>query len=175
MKKLQLSFFFLIIFSLSSINSNAQEIKYSDLVTITKNGNYTSYVSKDGTVYKIGDKLTIGFPSSNKTFAFISSNQGKDAYPFTSSAVGDQIEIKKIQVIGNKRIGYKVLFINNRFLNSTLIAIENAIASGEIKSFGMTSDEALNNLKKAKDKLDLGLITQQKYDSIKTELVKFIK
>jgi hypothetical protein len=175
MKTLQLSFFFLILFSLSSIKSNAQEIKYSDLSTITKNGNYTSYVSKDGTVYNIGDKLTVGSPSSNKTFAFISYNYGSGWVAAGVISVGNQIEIKKIEVDGNKRVGYRVLFSNNRFMNSTLIAIENAIASGEIKSFGMTSDEALNNLKKAKDKLDLGLITQQKYDSIKTELVKFIK
>ena len=37
-------------------------------------------------------------------------------------------------------------------MNSTMIAIENAIASGEIKLFGMTSDEALTALKKSKDK-----------------------
>jgi hypothetical protein len=39
----------------------------------------------------------------------------------------------------------------------------------------MTSDDALAELKKAKDKLDLGLITQEKYDEIKAELVKYIK
>jgi len=39
----------------------------------------------------------------------------------------------------------------------------------------MTSDEALFELKKAKDKLDLGLITQAKYDSLKTEYAKIIK
>jgi hypothetical protein len=46
---------------------------------------------------------------------------------------------------------------------------------GEVKSFGMTSDEALAALKKAKDKLDLGLITQEEYEKIKSELTPFIK
>lgn len=39
----------------------------------------------------------------------------------------------------------------------------------------MTSDEALAELKKAKDKLDLGLISQEQYDQIKADLTKYIK
>ncbi len=39
----------------------------------------------------------------------------------------------------------------------------------------MSSDEALAELKKAKDKLDLGIITQQEYDKLKEELMPFIK
>jgi len=39
----------------------------------------------------------------------------------------------------------------------------------------MTSDEALSELKKSKEKLELGLITQAKYDSLKIEYSKFIK
>jgi hypothetical protein len=59
-------------------------------------------------------------------------------------------------------------------LNYT-IQFENTLSNGEIKGTGMTSDEALEKLKKAKDKLDLGLITQEEYDKIKTELTPFIK
>lgn len=55
------------------------------------------------------------------------------------------------------------------------IQFENAIENGEIKSFGMTSDEALSELKKAKDKLDLGLITKEEFDNKKSELSKYIK
>ena len=39
----------------------------------------------------------------------------------------------------------------------------------------MTSEEALTRLKKAKEKLDLQLITQEEYDKIKKELAKYIK
>jgi hypothetical protein len=39
----------------------------------------------------------------------------------------------------------------------------------------MTSDDALKELKKAKDKLDLGLITKEEYEVRKLELIKFIK
>ena len=48
-------------------------------------------------------------------------------------------------------------------------------ATIERKGICKTSDEALAELEKAKDKLDLGLITQEKYDKIKAELVPLIK
>jgi hypothetical protein len=54
------------------------------------------------------------------------------------------------------------------------IEIEDAIKHGEVLSLGMTSDEALSELKKAKDKLDLGLITEEEYEKIKSELIKYI-
>ena len=40
---------------------------------------------------------------------------------------------------------------------------------------GMTSEKALEQLKAAKEKLDLELITKAEYDSLKTELRKHIK
>jgi hypothetical protein len=53
--------------------------------------------------------------------------------------------------------------------------MEEAMASGEVKTKGMTSDEAMSQLKKGKDKLDLGIITQEEFDKMKEELVKYIK
>lgn len=38
----------------------------------------------------------------------------------------------------------------------------------------LTSDEAIQELKKAKEKLDLELITQEEYDKIKEELKQYI-
>jgi hypothetical protein len=60
-------------------------------------------------------------------------------------------------------------------IDNYFVYLEDAILVGEIKSFGMTSDEALTELKKAKDKLDLGIITQEEYDLKKAELTPFIK
>jgi hypothetical protein len=90
---------------------------------------------------------------------------------------GKETEIKKIFVAGNKRAGYTVSFRTKGAtgLANFSILVENAIETGEIKSFGMTSDEALAELKKSKDKLDLGLITQKQYDSLKVALSKFIR
>jgi hypothetical protein len=55
------------------------------------------------------------------------------------------------------------------------IDFENAIASGEIVGLGMTSDKALEELKKAKDKLELEIITQEEYDKIKADLMEYMK
>jgi hypothetical protein len=55
------------------------------------------------------------------------------------------------------------------------LKFESAIENGEIKSKKMSSDDALTELKRYKDKLDLGLITQKEYDEKKTELSKLIK
>jgi hypothetical protein len=57
-----------------------------------------------------------------------------------------------------------------RTINNLWFSFVNTITSTEI-----SSDEALAQLKKAKDKLDLGLITQEEYDKIKAELTPFIK
>lgn len=59
----------------------------------------------------------------------------------------------------------------------SVIDYENSALLGEIKSKNtpMTSDEALTELKKAKDKLDLELISLDEYNVIKERLRKFIK
>lgn len=167
----------MLVCTMSTIISFGQKIKYSDLGTVTK-GDFDSYLSKDNAVYKIGDRLKIGFPSSNKTFAYISYGDGIfiAIKPLPASSSGQETEIKKILVSGTKRAGYSVYFRTKGItgLTNYTIQIENAISSGEVKSFGMTSDEALAALKKAKDKLDLGLITQEEYDKIKADLVKYI-
>lgn len=44
-----------------------------------------------------------------------------------------------------------------------------------LNEVSISSDDALTELKKAKDKLDLGLITQEEYDKQKAELARYIK
>jgi hypothetical protein len=163
-----------------STNLFSQELKYSELSSGVKpKGDFTSYVAKDGAVYNIGDKITLGVPSSNKTFAYITEGDGI-FLPITllyASASGQNAAIKRIDIGGSKRTGY---FVSMRCkgltgLSNYSIQLENAIETGEVKSFGMTSDEALAELKKAKEKLDLDIITQVKYDSLKAEYTKFIK
>lgn len=156
----------------------SQEIKHADLAT-AKKGEYTSYVASDGGVYKVGDRIKIGVPSSNKTFAFITEGDGilLPITNLTAASSGTETEIKRIYVVGNKRAGYSVAFRTKGItgLSNYSIQFENALSTGEVKGFGMTSDDALAELKKAKDKLDLGLITQEDYDKLKAELSKYIK
>lgn len=163
-----------------AMSANCQEVKYTDLQngTITK-GQFESYVAKDVSVYKVGDKIQFGSPSgTNGKFVIIQKMDIMGTvYIVGPEAINTSAEIKKIKIIGTSRAGYKANFqtkgmtgVDNYFLN-----IEDAIAVGEIQSFGMTSDEALEALKKAKDKLDLGLISQEEFDKIKAELTPFIK
>ena len=174
-------------------NLLSQELKFDDL-TRDANGRHqykgdhiiTSYISKNGTVYMIGDKIKIGMPSSNKTFAFI-TNVGNIGLMFAgveprqleASEGNTETEIKTISIQGSRRTGFYATFQTKGMMGlipSTYdIQIENALESGEIKSSVISSDDALTELKRCKDKLDLGLITQEKYDSIKKVLIKFIK
>ncbi len=158
----------------------SQEVKFDDIQNgiITK-GQYESYISKDGSIYKVGDKIQFGAPSgtNGKYVTVQKMDIAGTVYIVGAEAINTSAEIKKIRITGTKRAGYKANFqtkgmtgIDNYFIN-----IEDAISIGEVNSFGMTSDEALAELKKAKDKLDLGLITQEEYEKIKTELSIYIK
>ena len=129
----------------------AQEIKFADLATAQR-GEFTSYLGSDGAIYKIGDRIKIGVPSSNKTFAFITEGDGF-IIPITNlyaSSSGTETEIKKIFVIGNKRAGYSVSFRTKGLtgLSNYTIQFENALSTSEVKGFGFSSDDALAQLKK---------------------------
>lgn len=169
---LALMFIINLVFAQEATYSNVQAEKYRN------NQLFKSYVSKDGTVYKVGDTLKIGVPSSNKTFAFVymySFGGTPERAPISIS--GTNAIIKKIRVVGNKRAGFQASFQTKGYssLMNYYIGIEEALATGEIKTSKMSSDEALAELKKEKDKLDLQLITEQQYDSAKAVLVKYIK
>jgi hypothetical protein len=56
-----------------------------------------------------------------------------------------------------------------------LLQTEKFKDSPETPTLTLTSDEAITELKKAKDKYDLGLITKGEYEAIKTEMKKYIK
>ncbi len=59
----------------------------------------------------------------------------------------------------------------------TIVAGNLSLENGEVvnPNAPMTSEEALAELKRAKDKLDLGLITQAEFDEIKSKLAPLIK
>lgn len=51
------------------------------------------------------------------------------------------------------------------------IAIENAISIGEVKT-GFSENEILELLKKEKEKLELGIISEEEFEKRKKELMK---
>ncbi len=152
--------------TLSKYSNNNLKIKGSII--------YDEYLSKDGYLYKVGDTIKINKPESGGVFSFItdrfSQKQG------TSVMNGKEMIIKNIIVTGFKNTGYELcMTINNPLTSEYILKFESAINSREIISEVINSDYALSELKKAKDKLDLGIITKEEYEVIRAKLIKFIK
>jgi hypothetical protein len=181
MKRILLST--VLLFGLVGFSQETVKATYEEITTAKTRPSYAGdikeYVAKDGSVYKVGDKITIGVPSSNKTFAFLSTGDGimTAIVPLEVGVSGQKAEIMKFGISGTKRAGFTIwLKAKSPYgVGNYNVDFENAILNGELKSFGMTSDEALAELKKAKDKLDLGLISKEDYEAKKSDLVKFIK
>lgn len=170
----------LVLFAFLSFNVFSQDIKYSDLTDNNAKKNtlkaYKSYLSKDGLYFKSGDTIQVGNSSSDQTFAFIYL-QGSDAVLLNKSESGIKMIIVNFWIVGSKKTGFQAEAIckTGLWITKYHVILENAIASGEIKTSLLKSDDALSQLKKAKEKLDLGLITQEEFDKLKSELKKFIK
>lgn len=175
MKKQILSF----VIMLSVLELHSQTIKYSDLNGDRPKGRFQTYISKNGESYSVGDTIHIAAPSGvNGKFVYLQKMDIMGTvYVVGAEATGTNAVIKKIRAGGTARSGWKIGFQTQGMtaIDNYFLYIEDAIASGEVKGKGMTSDAALAELKKAKDKLDLQLITQDEYDRIKAELVKYIK
>jgi hypothetical protein len=176
------------ILTLISMVVAQKTITYEEMKTITKGAFETIlcdiYVGKDGHQYKVGDTLKIGRPSSNKTFAFISESTGamdalagKAPESLSVSSSGTNTIIKKITVGGNKRSGFKMMMIGKgicALCPQYYIDFEEAVATGEIQSFGMTREQAIAKLKEAKDLVDLGMMSKEDFEKLKGELSKII-
>ena len=139
---------------------------------------YDAYTASDGHTYKVGDEITTGVPSSNKTFAFLVSELGiVGGNPLLTAAwSGYKMQIKKIGVDRSKKRGATIsmrCYLSG--IGGIIVKFENALTSGEIVGLGMTRDKALEEIKKAKDMLELELISHQEFDSIKAECLKYIK
>lgn len=149
--------------------------KYSDQKLKLKGSIvYDEYLSKDGFLYKVGDVIKINKPTSGDKFSFITDRFNQ--LQASSVITGKDMVIKNILVIGFKNTGYELcMTINNPTIPDNILKFENAIYYKEINSKGMSSDDALNELKRAKDKLDLGIISKEEYEVKRLELIKFIK
>ena len=163
---------------LCSLSGFGQTVWNHEMVeSATKNvKGITEYTASDGSIYKIGDRITFGVASGANRFTFVSMGDGvmTPLTPAPANWGGQEAEIKKIRLSGTKRQGRTMWVTCKGPLQPFHINIEKAIEVGEIQTDGYTSDQALEELKKAKDKLDLGLITQEQFDELKAELSKYI-
>jgi hypothetical protein len=157
------------------------QIQYDDLVSdydFRRSDKYDSYLSKRGDLYSVGDTIKIDKPSGNNGFfVYITSFDimGQN-FAVGSNRTNTFTVIKNIRVGGSSRTGWKVSFQTQggSLIDNYFLFIEDAIESGEIKSKTISSDEALEQLKRAKEKLDLELMSQSEYNAIKERLRVFI-
>lgn len=171
---------FLLIISTSLFPIFSQSVTYEDLQAGTvKPGKYEAYTSKDGGIYRVGEKIQILSPAgTNGRFITIQKLDFAANYHVVGTeAINTHAEIKHIYVSGNKRSGYKAQVQTKGYtsLDNYYIYVEDAIALGELRTTGMSSKQALEELKMAKDKLDLGLISTEEYEIIRKELAPLIK
>jgi len=141
---------------------------------------YYEVYKNDGLLVKVGDTLKLGIAIGGKYFSYISEYDilaGTTDVKLDAQYSGNNCIIKRIYVAGSSRAGYSAYmqFKGPWALSMYIFPFEAAVSSGEIiiPNF-YTSDLALSELKKAKDKLDLGIITSDEYNRIRAELIKFI-
>lgn len=157
----------------------------------------------DGTVLGIGDKMMFGNASgtnqssSTQSGIFGSSTTKSNTYSYImvgrmaaammSGVVllpdgwkGRDAEIENIKLYKSKKEGkpsVASIIFQNKGADFTVLDLKFAMQYGEVinPKAAMTSDQALAELKKAKDKLDLGLISLKEFDSLKIILAPIIK
>jgi hypothetical protein len=152
-------------------------LRYEELSEATRRTKYPIYIASNGERFQLYQWITLGQPSYNKTYTYINMATSSGQRSVSAQYAGQKFEIKGIVVEGSKESGFIAYLIckPEKLSFNYLIQIENALASGELVSSIMSSDQALEALKKAKDKLDLGLITQEEFDKVKEELRGLIK
>lgn len=164
---------------LATIQAHSQTLNFTDIKTEKPKNSFSQYITKDGATFKKGDTIRIGKGSGvNGAFVYITAqNWEAKMYNPDARITDTRAIIENLFIMGNKKQGWGVIVKTKGSLqqDALFFSIETALTNGEVKSLGMSSDEALTELKKCKDKLDLGLITPEEFAKKKAELAKFIK
>jgi hypothetical protein len=93
-----------------------------------------------------------------------------------TSMSNTEITIKSLYVNGTRKLGYRMMaeLATCGTCNNLLVDVELAMESKEIRTNGVTREEAITKLKESKDLLDLGIVNQEDYDKLKAELTPII-
>ena len=169
-------FILIALFSISYAYSQniSPSATYQEAQTKKVRGLVNTYVTESGESFSVGDTITIGKPfDDRKSYLYVTQNAGIELLPLTNLAEGEQVIIKKIKI--QMKTAYIFTTKIKGYVYGLRFVTERALKFGELKSKVMSSDEALAELKKAKDKLDLGLITQEEFNALRAELAPLIK
>lgn len=163
---------FTILLLLISYYSIAQTAKYGSLSK--NNESYKEYISKNRDTIKIGDTLIIGKALDPEGFRYILQTNAR----MHATHGGKKVTIHKIKSYGNKKSDFTVWVQFKGFgWIPVEVDYENALNTGEIinPKGKPTREQAIAKLKESKDLLDLQVITQEEYDKIKSEMIKYIE
>lgn len=148
----------------------AQTAEYGKLI---KKSSYKIYITKNNDSLKIGDTLTIGIPTSDLGFTYISQGGQRVSNMLSEK----KVIINKLKTYGNKTNGFKLYaHFKGYGLIPVLIDYETAFELGEIKNSNakLTRKQAIEKLKELKELLDLGIINNEEYEKLKSELKPII-
>lgn len=156
----------------------------SDAKLLTKEG-ITQYSASNGVVIKLGDKFKINRPEGGaKTFVSIQNKPTiMDSFAMNNfnatvntSMSNTEITIKTLAISGTRKTGFKTIaeLSTCGTCNNLIVDIELAIETKEIRTNGITKEDAISKLKEQKELLDLGMITKEDYEKTKQELTPFI-
>ncbi|MCC1485571.1 SHOCT domain-containing protein [Winogradskyella immobilis] len=140
------------------------------------------YKASNGITYKVGDDVIMGNGSGNNdqyVYMWITSALVKGGEIKSRAYNGYAVTIKKIKRFKDKK-NEKVLFlVGGGNLSNYTLDIESAIETCEVKDCGndnaKVSDKETDKyekLKKLKELLDSGIITQSEFDSEKKKILE---
>ncbi|RAJ05434.1 putative oligomerization/nucleic acid binding protein [Chitinophaga skermanii] len=193
MKKTLISLCFLCVIFQAQAQDAPTVIPPGTNATKAQNMIDAAYTTPHGWTVKPGDEIKIGRGTNpNKTFAFIyqspvgwgtqtSGDNYSEKRHGSTSLAGKTVKIKSLIAYGTKKLGYTVVAkIGVGELVNYWIEIDNAVDGGELippsqfapkKPTSTAEISVADELKKLKDLLDSGAITQEEYDTQKKKLL----
>jgi hypothetical protein len=184
-----------VVFGQRSLTSS--EAKDLEITTGFRNGDeILEFTLEDGNIVKKGSEFIIGTPLNPTTFTYTRIYVGyynlfseilSPSITLNSSFKGTKVVVETLKVNRQKLKRKSELmilaYVYDPAMSSllgekrrTIVDLELALSTGEVVNPNqkMTREQAIGKLKESKDLLDLGLLTQEEYDKIKSELTPII-
>ncbi len=143
-----------------------------------------SYTASNGVTYKLGDEFKLEKGSdTNGKFVYVlmggwaMSTNNAEANRLPAANAGLIVTVKKIKKYNYKRYKGVYFTVGGGNITNYIIDIENAIGVCEIKPCTSSKEaqpkpDKYDQLKKLKELLDSGVLSQDEFDSEKKKLLK---
>jgi hypothetical protein len=161
---------------MTATSALAQDATAADVERKLVRGTITSYEARDGTVYRVGDDVFIGATTSTWL-----QNAGISTYPVSPAGAASRVSIKGLSVRGKVVVVHTTVMPGGVFPLMN-VNLEGAIALGEIRLAASAeatlqaskSASAVEELRRAKELYDLGILTSEEYEAKKKVLTPII-